>query len=146
MKVQLKDITTTHPQTGAFIVNFSLVKLAQTEPGQGVTKQQAYWLSRIAEAAGKEIDRLEKRRVDLVKQYGKDDGKGNFSVEPEQAEKFASEVNEWLDVEVEIPGDPIRLADLGDEIKLSGIDYIRLRWLIQGEEEPAEKAQAASGD
>lgn len=137
MNITLKELSESFAHLGKF---------AQIEPGQGITAKQAYWISRIAEAAESEMKRMEKQRIALVKQFGRGDDNGNHQVIPEQAEAFGKAFEELLDVEIELPGDPIKFSDLGENIKLSGLDLLRLRWLIKGEEEPAEKAQAASGD
>lgn len=122
-----------------------LGKLAQINAGEGLTAKQAYWISRIAETAESEMKRVEKQRVALVKQFGETDDQGNSTVKPDQIAAFSEQIESLMDESIELPGSPIKFSELG-EVKLSGLDLLRLRWLITDDEHPAEKAAAATGD
>lgn len=128
----------------------NLGKLAVIDIGEGVSAKQAYWISRIAEAAESEMKRADKMRVKLIEKYGckNDQDQWHIPNEDMAALKLFSEAyEELLGESIDLPGDPIRFDTLGEKIKLNGVDLLRLRWLITMDEpEAEEKASAASGD
>lgn len=123
----------------------NLGKLSAIDAGQGLTARQAYWISRVAETVEAEMKRLEKQRVSLVKLYGVPDKDGNYTVPPDKLDDFAKAIEELFEVEIDLPGEPLKFSELGD-LKLSAIDFLRLRWLIVDDAEAAPIAAAASGD
>ena len=132
MQIILGQIVGQHPQTGAFIVNPSLVKLAAMD----LPSKQAYWLKRIVKAAESEVRQAEEVRVQLVKKYGEEGEGGIIVVNTENTEAFTGELNEMLEAEIDLPGDGVTLESLGD-IKLSAIDLMKLDWLITDEAKAA---------
>lgn len=65
----------------------------------------------------KHIEFLESERVKLIQKYGKDDGKGNFSVLPENRIKFFNEFGKVLemDIDVEIRECPVKQSWFNDD-------------------------------
>ena len=109
----------------------SLGKLASAD----LPVKKAYWLSKIARAAESELKDMEAQRVKLVQKYGTEDEAGNWSVNEDNVADFAAEFGELLAESVDLPGDKITLDSLGDGLKLSAIDLIKLDWLIETGEE-----------
>lgn len=65
----------------------------------------------------KHIRFLESERVKLIQKYGKDDGKGNFSVTNENKNKFFSEFKNILEMEIDesISDCPIKQSWFDDD-------------------------------
>jgi hypothetical protein len=99
----------------------------------------AYRLSVLLKRLSEEMGMLEEGRVKLVKQYGTEDEKTkSMSVKPENSQAFFDAFNELMQVEIEIPFEPIDLKDLGD-IELSAADMAKLSGLIIKCEEDKKK-------
>jgi heterodisulfide reductase subunit B len=75
-------------------------------------------------ACTEEMKLYEERRLALCEKYGKKIEKtGNYMFEdPENAKKFAAELEELGKQPVEIPGEPIKLSELGTGSRLSESD------------------------
>jgi len=117
MKITLKQL------------NESFAPLGKFANDEALTVKQKYWLSRIAGAAEKEMQTLEKHRTDLVKKHG-DEKDGNWTVPAAKMAAFQAEFDDLLTAEVDLPGDPIKLDTLPEAIKLTALDLTRLEWLI----------------
>ena len=71
-------------------------------------------IAKLANKVNKEFQDIDLVRVNLVKQHGVADDKGNFSVElatPEEQAKFWAEYVEALGNKVNIDSDPIKLPE-----------------------------------
>ncbi len=70
----------------------------------------AYWLAKLARKLNDQYGVVDEVRVKLVRQYGTESN-GQFSIAPDspQWEQFATEMNELMLVEVEIPIEKIVL-------------------------------------
>lgn len=61
------------------------------------------------------IDRIEEKRIELVKKYGSEDNEGGFTVTEENLEAFQQEfVSHITNTEVELEYTPISVLELGD--------------------------------
>lgn len=74
----------------------------------------AYWLAKLARKVGEQYTLVDEVRSKLIQQYGTDEGNGRWSIKPDSDhwQQFVGEMNELLQVEVEIPIEPIALPDL----------------------------------
>ncbi len=85
----------------------------------------AYWLGKL----GQEIDRhyglLDQMRVKLVQQYGTE-GNGQFTISPESPEwvQFATEMNELMMIQVEIPYERIILPPRIDKDESKAPEFL----------------------
>jgi hypothetical protein len=132
MKVTLKNFVVQHPQVGLILAP-ALARLAE----QRFPIKLSYKLTRIVDAAQRELKRARELHEKLVKQYGKSSDGQTWTVSPAKLEPFNKEYDELMALDVEIWGDLIQLDDLG-EVDISASDLIALSWLIKGEEETAE--------
>lgn len=125
MKIQLKQLDE---------IKVSLSKLL-TAPG--VPARVAYRAAKFSKAIAKEIEEMEEARVELVKKYGKDDGKGNFSVTTENQDTFKEQYDEVLKEEIELPDVQLKIDDL-EKSGLTMLDIANLAFLLS-ETDPTER-------
>ena len=93
----------------------------------------AYRLSKLLKKVGGELQTLEETRVRLVKKFADnpDAPEGQeIKVKETLVNKFNEEFNVLLNEEIDIPFDPIPLDEIGDGVKLTPIDVIRLGKII----------------
>ena len=60
-----------------------------------VEAKDAYWINKVSGKIQKEIDNIEKQRVELIKKHGTKKGE-NITVEKKDFEKFKKEFTELL--------------------------------------------------
>ena len=107
----------------------SLSKLGQVSAGEGLTIVQAYWIGKIIAAAEPELQELDKLRMSLARRLGEEID-GQLQIKPENVQDFTERVEALLGVTIELPGQTIALNELASDLPLSGLDLIRLNWLI----------------
>ena len=107
----------------------SLSKLGQVSAGEGLTIVQAYWIGKVIAAAEPELQEFEKLRMSLAKKLGEEID-GRLQIKPENVQDFTERVEALLGVTIELPGHTIPLNELPSDLPLSGLDLIRLNWLI----------------
>jgi len=95
----------------------------------------AHKLATIARAIHSELSLVEDFRVSLVSRYGEEvpaigDQPPGKRVSAENMEKFTNEFNEYLSVEIELPGDKISLDDISS-ISMSAAQISQIDWLIE---------------
>lgn len=107
-------------------------------------------LNKIWKAALDEFKAFNESRTKLCEQYGTlDEDKTEYAFQtPAKRKAFDEEFKSLLEVEVDIPGEPFTLADLGprkitSSEFLSAQDFLALEWLIVDEAEEAPKKKAA---
>ena len=107
----------------------ALQKLGTVQAGQGLTLKQAYWIGKLATAGESEIKQLDALRMNLFEVYGEtvDD---QMRIKEEHIGEFTRQVEEMLDSKIDLPGQPISINDLNDNLPLSAADLVRLNWLI----------------
>lgn len=73
----------------------------------------AYWISKNSKIIGKEVNLIDERRNNLIKELGEQRAEdGEFKVKPENVQDFRNQFNEFLKTEVELELTPIFLEDL----------------------------------
>ena len=107
----------------------ALQKLGTVQAGQGLTLKQAYWIGKLATTGETEIKQLDALRMNLFEAYGEtvDDQQ---RIKEEHIADFTRQVEEMLDSKIDLPGQPISINDLNDNLPLSAADLVRLNWLI----------------
>jgi hypothetical protein len=107
----------------------ALQKLGTVQAGQGLTLKQAFWIGKLATAGEAEIKQLDALRMKLFEVYGErvDD---QMRIKEERIADFTRQMEEMLDSTIELPGQPISIDDLNDNLPLSAADLVRLNWLI----------------
>lgn len=107
----------------------ALQKLGTVHAGQGLTLKQAFWIGKLATAGEAEIKQLDALRMKLFEVYGEtvDD---QMRIKEEHIAEFTRQVEEMLDSTIELPGQPVSIDDLNDNLPLSAADLVRLNWLI----------------
>jgi len=101
----------------------------------------AYRLGKLLKRLSEEMKTLEENRIELVKKHGSTDEKtSQVSVAPENTPAFYKELGELMQIEIDIPFEPIILEELED-IKLSATDILRLegKIIVSGEPESVEE-------
>lgn len=142
MKVQLKDLVNSadipsevpgQPGTPGPLSRFVNVEMRIKESFRlkGILKQANEYLSQYGEA-----------RLALFKKHGThDEEAGVYELKsPEQRAAFSAEYQELISTEVEITGEPFRLANFFSHSKITAADLMTLEWLIDdeaGEVKPA---------
>jgi hypothetical protein len=94
-----------------------------------LTLKQAYWIGKLATAGEAEIKQLDALRMKLFETYGEtvDDQQ---RIKEEHVADFTRQVEEMLNSKIDLPGEPISINDLNDNLPLSAADLVRLNWLI----------------
>jgi len=134
MKVRLIEIK---------LIENSLNKLMEAN----LNVKIAYKLSKLLKKIGQELQDLEENRIRLVKKYSNDaENDKEMKVADDKVDEFQKEFNVLLNVEVDVPFEPISIDDLGDDIKLTPIDIIRLGNIISCDEDDEEKVEPMSLD
>jgi hypothetical protein len=107
----------------------ALQKLGTVHAGQGLTLKQAFWIGKLATAGEAEIKQLDALRMKLFEVYGEtvDD---QMRIKGEHIADFTRQVEEMLDSSIDLPGQPIWIDELDDNLPLSAADLVRLNWLI----------------
>ena len=116
----------------------ALQKLGTVQAGQGLTLKQAYWIGKLATAGEAEIKQLDALRMKLFEVYGETiDVKVDETttrqerrIKEEHIADFTRQVEEMLDSKIDLPGQPISINDLNDNLPLYAADLVRLDWLI----------------
>ena len=107
----------------------SLSKLGQVSAGAGLTIKQAYWVGKVIAAAEPELQRFDKLRMGLAETLG-ETVDGQMQIKPENVQAFTEQVEALLAETIELPGQTLALNELASNLPLSGLDLIRLNWLI----------------
>jgi len=97
----------------------ALKKLVSTELPVSVS----FALSKCLKAIETELSGHEEQRQALVRKHGAADDAGNYAVSPDNIEAFFVDLAELNSIEVEIPFTPISVSRLGDDVKLSAVDF-----------------------
>lgn len=107
--------------------------------GQPFPAKVSYKLSRILEQAGKASGDFEKEKITVYQRYGElaDKATQTWKLKDESMPVALAELNDLLDVEVPLWGDPFKFSEMGD-FRASAADLITLRWLITDDAEVAE--------
>ena len=107
----------------------ALQKLGTVQAGQGLTLKQAFWIGKLSTAGEAEIKQLDALRMKLFEAYGEtvDD---QMRIKEEHVGEFTRQVEEMLDSKIDLPGQPISINDLNDNLPLYAADLVRLNWLI----------------
>lgn len=91
----------------------------------------SFKLGKTVQLIEKELEALEAKRIDLVKQYsGKPKPGKELSVTEKNMPKFLKDIGELYRIEVEIPSKMFSVDNFA-QAKLSVNDLITLNWLIE---------------
>jgi hypothetical protein len=85
---------------------------------------------------------IDETRLELVKKYGEEDGKGGKRVKDEMIETFTREYNEVLALDTEVNLHKLPLTELEKEAKkLSGVSniYLMFDYIIESDDQPTKK-------
>jgi hypothetical protein len=76
---------------------------------------------------------VEKAREELIKRMGEavPDKPGEIQITPENADKFREEFAQLLQEEVEIDFTPIKVGDLGEDMKISPVELASLSKILE---------------
>lgn len=133
MKINLWQLNTSYD---------ALTRLAS----QALPKEQhklTYKLARVMKSAKGEIEDLSETLNELMKKCGF--VRGQAAIDPQMANDYNRESKAFMKAtEVEIWGDPIKLAEIQDHVSISPLDLADLSWLIVEEEQMTEAKGAAA--
>jgi hypothetical protein len=123
-------------------MKFKLAEIKLMEDGlKAITKQPlpvklSFRLSKLLNFCGQELQQMEEARVKLVKELSvpNPDEEGGLIVPPENIEKFREEFNTLLSEEVEFNFTPIKISELGEDLKITPSEILSLSKIIQEEE------------
>lgn len=112
----------------------SFLKLVHDDNLPGATKHR---IKRMWKVLKPEYEQYEETRMGLCHQYGVLNEKTNQYEFPDGRKAFDAEMQALLAVEVEVPGEPLKDADLvrklGASDPLNADDLLNLEWLIPDE-------------
>lgn len=76
----------------------------------------SYKIAKLGESVKKELALFEETRIKMARELGEVDPKNKdlFHVKPENLPKFMGEMIKLLEVEINVPFEKIKIADLGD--------------------------------
>ena len=91
----------------------------------------AYWAGKVVKKALREIGDYNDARVKLLTSVGATliEGTNRFKLTPEQIVAFDAAHQELLNTEIELPGNPFALEQLGNA-QISAAAMAKLDWLI----------------
>jgi hypothetical protein len=102
----------------------------------------SYRLSKLVSEVNKQYDFFANSNQELVKRFGKDDGNGTFRVDTKNEKVFAeftAELETLLKEEVILTFTPVKLEELGEEIKLTPLEVSILIGSVIDDGEEVEK-------
>jgi len=93
----------------------------------------SYKLSKLLNFCNKELVDIEKAREKLIKRMGEavPDKPGEIQITPENADKFREEFAQLLMVEVEVDFTPIKIGELGEDMKISPVELASLSKILE---------------
>jgi len=122
-------------------MKFTLAEIRWMEKGLSAITQlplpikMSYKLAKLLNFCTQEMIAVEQARVELVKRLSEDtNSPGEMRVTPENEEIFRTEFSQLLQEEVEMDFIPIKLSDLGDDIKLTPAELASLIKIIDDQE------------
>lgn len=97
----------------------------------------SYKLAKLLNFFNEEMMAVEHAREGLIKRMAVEDPSkpGELRVAPENEDKFREEFSQLLQEEIEVNFEPIKLAELGDDIKISPIELASLSKIIDDDSE-----------
>jgi len=97
----------------------------------------SYKLSKLINFFNEEMAAMEQARTDLIKKLSVENPEkpGELRVTSENEEKFREEFSQLLQEEVNIDFTPIRLKELGEDIKISPVELYSLSKIINDDPE-----------
>jgi len=104
---------------------------------QNMPVQLAYRLSKLSKAINDELKHFEEQRNKLIIKYGKEID-GNYQIDPEDKEavkNYINDLNKLAEVEIEIAYKPIKIDQLGSELKISPNDLAKLSVFFEEDEQ-----------
>lgn len=104
---------------------------------QNMPVQLAYKLSKLSKAINDELKHFEEQRNNLIIKYGKETD-GNYQIDPEDKEavkNYINDLNKLAEVEIEIAYKPIKIDQLGSELKISPNDLAKLSVFFEEDEQ-----------
>ena len=100
--------------------------------GQDVPVTVGYDLMKLVKAFDAELDLYSKARTKLFDKYGEEDKEKKTKSVPEaKVEAFRTDMQKLLDKEVKLEIGRIKLSQLGNTVKLSTADLIKIELLIE---------------
>ena len=95
----------------------------------------AFRLGKVAMKMQEELQFFEKTRLSLLEKYGTIDKENNsVSIEDEEKRKqFTEEIQQVLIEKINIDFTPIKISDLGDDLKISASEIMILEKIIEEE-------------
>ena len=122
-------------------MKFTLAEIRWMQRGlTAITQAQlpirvSYRLSKLLNFCNQEMANVEKVREEMIKTMGEEnpDKPGEIVIGPENADKFREEFAQLLQEEVDIDFTPVRLADLGDDLKIAPVELASLSRIIEEE-------------
>ena len=93
----------------------------------------SYRLSKLLNFCNDEMVNVELAREELIKKLGTaiPDSPGQVQVTPENANKFREEFSQLLLEEVEVDFTPIKIGDLGEDLKIAPAELASLSKILE---------------
>lgn len=96
---------------------------------KGIDFKNSYALAKIHRKIQKEFELFEKVRNAKIMEVGNIAEDGNYQISKEDFPKFQQDIQELLDVEIDISGEPINI-DIFEKCDIEPILFSDLYWLI----------------
>ena len=90
----------------------------------------AYKIANVVDEIGKALRVYEERKLQLFKEYGKDDDEGGMTILEENVQTYQDLHDKLVQEEVDLNIDMISIEMLGD-ISVTPATLITLNWLIE---------------
>jgi len=84
---------------------------------KGLPVQVAWDVSEVIDSLGTHLQRYAQERLKLIKLHGEEIESDRWQVKPESLTEFVAAHDELLNVEVDLPGEKIKLAALGEKVE-----------------------------
>lgn len=142
-------ITTTMRQINDPTAAVSFNKLQSITSNSILSIKTKYDIAKIAEKLGKEAQRLDKIRTEILDQYLEKDDQGKpvfltndkgevdrtrYKLKDGVQDEWKKRYEEWLDTKIEIPCKPIRVSEVL-KVDFSSLELMSLEFMLTGFDE-----------
>ena len=115
----------------------SLQKLNGIGLDSGITPVNAFFLSKLIGICQPEVERFNTIHRELFLSLGEerevaygDETRKEYQIKEENIDKFLQDITPLLNQTIDLPGNPIPVADLGNGLPLNVGDLGKLSWLF----------------
>ena len=92
---------------------------------------------KLVDSLNPHLEQIELNQNKLLEKYSEESEEGVFEIVPENREKFIKELEKYLQYEIIISWEPLKLAELGEDINVSVKALEAISYLLEDYEEVA---------